>query len=490
MDFGSNALWREMLNAPILPGHAPSYELCKLLYTSHPLGAKIARMPVDMAMGEERIIRIDAALDDEPAKEFKRHWGFIGCDDIIAQLGTKARVYGAAVVVFGAVNPKTNERIPPDQDIPLHLLHELDIYFNVVDPLNTAGSITFQQDPNDPSFLKPPAAVTINGTTYKKGRFLVLMNEEPEYLDYESSAFGYSGRSSFRRCVYPLRSYLEAQIANNQVAHKAGVLIAKLKQPTSIANRAMQVFSTEKAEKLRLATNENAITIGHDEDVSTLNLMNVDNSLRGVRQHILEDIAAAATMPAQILKAETLAQGFGEGKEDAKQIAQYVTRIRRWLKSIYNYCDVVTMRRAWNPGFIAAMRDKHPKEYGTKSDETIFREWRDSFSSVFPSEQGGENAFDILEKKYHLMLDTARLLHPMVQENTAASAELLAFIQTNINNLGEDLFAGSLNIDIKAMMHNPSPPPPGGQTPPTSPGAAVPPRAGQVAAGLEKLPQD
>ncbi|MXV43475.1 DUF1073 domain-containing protein [Saccharibacter sp. 17.LH.SD] len=453
-DFGDNALWRELFNTQLLPGHAPSYELCKLLYTSHPLGAKIARMPVDMAMGEERKIRVGDALDDEPAKEFKRHWGFIGCDDIIAQLGTKARVYGVAVMVFGAVDPKTNKRIPPDQDIPFNRLHELDIYFNVVDPLNTAGSLVFQQDPNDPSFLKAPAAVTVNGTTYKKGRFLILMNEEPEYLDYESSAYGYSGRSSFRRCVYPMRSYLESQIANNQVARKAGVLIAKLKQPTSIANRAMQVFSTEKAEKLRISANENVITIGHDEDVATLNLMNVDSSLSGVRQHILEDIAAGATMPAQILKAETLAQGFGEGTEDAKQIAQYVSRVRRWLKMIYGFCDAVAMRRAWSPDFIAAMREKYPKEYGNKSNETIFREWRNSFTPTWPSESTDES-FDVTEKKYRIILETARVLAPLVQSSPRDIGGLVEFVQRNIENTGEEIFSGELNIDTQRIASLP-----------------------------------
>lgn len=455
-DYGANSLWRVIMEENILPGHAPSYELCKLLYTSHPLGAKIAHMPIEMALGEERDIRVDAAVDDEPAKEFIHQWEIHGCDDIIARVGTKARIYGFAAMVFGAVDPVTGEPIPADKPIPLNRLHELDVYFNVVDPLNTAGSVTLCQNPNDPDFLKSPAALSVNGTTYTKGRFVTLMNEGPEYLDYESSAYGYSGRSSFRRCVYPLRSYLETQIANNQVAHKAGVLIAKIKQASSTANRMMQVFSTLKAEKLRISGNENVITIGESEDVSSLNLQNVDSSLHGVRQSILEDIAAAASMPAQILKAETLAQGFGEGTEDAKQIAQYVTRLRRWLRPVYGFCDAVTMRRAWNPAFIRSVKGKNPEEYGDKSEETIFREWRDSFTAQWPADNRDVEAFEMTEKRFRILLDTAQILYPAVQNDPASMAGLLEFVQTNINNTGETLFAGELNIDTDAIHAMPA----------------------------------
>lgn len=450
-DYGRNALWKAMMGEDILPGHAPGYEMCKLIYTSHPLGAKIAGMPVDMALGEAREIRVDAAPDDEPAREFLRHWEYNGCDEVIAQLGTKARVYGLAALIFGAVDPATGDPIPTDQPLPLERLHQLDIYFNVVDPLNAAGSLVMEQDPNSPDFLKPPSAVTVGGRTYCKGRFVILQNEGPEYLDYEGSTYGYSGRSSFRRCIYPLRSYLETQVANNQVAHKAGVLIAKIKQASSTANRMMQVFSTLKAERLKISGNENVITIDKDEDISSLNLMNVDGSLSGVRQSIIEDIAAAATMPAQILKSQTLAQGFGEGTEDAKQIAQYIAGRRRWLRSAYGFCDTVTMRRAWNPGFIMAMREKHPEEYADKSDETIFREWRDSFTARWSSENSDTEAFETTEKKYRIILDTARLLYPMVQNSPEGMASLLEFVQTNINNTGSDLFAGELDIDTDAI---------------------------------------
>lgn len=453
--FGPNSLWRTIMDENILPGHAPSYELCKLLYTSHPLGGKIAHMPVEMALGEARTIRVDSAPDDEAAKEFLHHWAYNGCDDVIAKIGTKARIYGLAAMVFGAVDPATGKPIPTDEPVPFNRLHELDIYFNVVDPLNTAGSVTLNQDPNDPDFLKAAASLAVNGRPYCKGRFVALMNEGPEYLDYEGSAYGYSGRSSFRRCVYPLRSYLETQVANNQVAHKAGVIIAKIKQASSTANQMMKVFSSRKAETLKFSSNENVITIDKDEEITSLNLQNVDGSLHGVRQSILEDIAAAATMPAQILKAETLAQGFGEGTEDAKQIAQYVARMRRWLKPVYDFCDAVTMRRAWNPAFIRTMKEKNPEEYGNKSEETIFREWQASFVAQWPSENNDAEQSDAIEKNYRILLDTARILMPMVQNYPDGMAELLEFMQTNINNTDNQLFAGELNIDTDAIRAMP-----------------------------------
>ena len=451
---GSNSLWHALMYEDILPGHMPSYILCKLIFTSHPLGAKIAHWPVEMALSETREIRVDAAADDEPAKEFMRQWAANGCDDVIAQVGTKARIYGMSAMVFGAVDPQRGdggEVIDPEEDIPLNRLHELDIYFNVVDPLNTGGSLTLDQNPNNPDFLKSPGSLRVNGQKYGKGRFVVLMNEGPEYLDFENSTLGYTGRSAFRRCVYPLRSYLETQVANNQVAHKAGVLIAKIKNTSSVANRAMQMFSNIKAETLRIMGNENVLTIGTEESIESLNLMNVDGSLAGVRRSIIEDIAAAATMPAQILNSQTLAQGFGEGTEDAKQIANYIRGRRRWLKPVYDFCDVVTMRRAWTPAYIRSMKQRDPEQYGTKSEETIFQEWRDSFSAQWPSENEDSEAFEVTEKRMGILLDTIKVILSAAQGSPDAVAGALEYLQDNINNTGKNLFSGELNLDTDSI---------------------------------------
>lgn len=442
---GSNALWDTLMGDTILPGFAPSYELCKLLYTDHPLGAKIARLPIDMAMSEQRHIRVDSAPDDEPAREFAKHWDALGCDQIIQQVASWARVYGMAVLGFGAIDPHTGTPIASDAPIDPHALPDLELYFNVWDPLNTAGSLVLNQDPNQPSYLKTPPSVTINGQNYRQGRFVVLMNEDPVYLDYESSAYGYSGRSCFKRCVYPLRSYLQGQVANSLVAQKSGLVVAKVHQPGSVASRAMKLFTEDKADMLRMSHNGEVLTIGQNDTIESLNLLNVDQSLHGSRQNIIEDIAAAAGMPSQLLNSQTLAQGFGEGTEDAKMIAQYIRGRRQWMAPLYQFCDQIVMRRAWNSGFISAMRDNHPDRYGTLSDEAIFRDWKNSFSARWPSEQAETEAFDVATKRFSLILDTLRTTAPLLDDTPAAKRSLLSLLEHSINSTPE-LFDGEVTL--------------------------------------------
>lgn len=442
---GSNALWETLMGDHILPGFAPSYELCKLLYTDHPLGAKIARLPIDMAMSEPRHVRIENAPDDEAAHEFTKHWNELGCDQIIQQVASWARVYGMAVLGFGATNPKTGTIIPSDAPIDAQDIPDLDLYFNVWDPLNTAGSLVLNQDPNQPNYMKTPSSVTINGQSYRQGRFVVLMNEDPVYLDYESSAYGYSGRSCFKRCIYPLRSYMQGQVANSLVAQKAGLVVAKVQQPGSVASRAMKIFTEDKADMLRLSQNGEVLTIGQNDTIESLNLLNVDKSLHSSRQNIIEDIAAAAGMPSQLLNSQTLAQGFGEGTEDAKMIAQYIRGRRQWMAPVYQFCDQIVMRRAWNSGFINAMRDKHPESYGSLSDEAIFRDWKNSFSAHWPSEEAESNTLDLTAKRFSLILDTIRTTAPLLQDNPNGKDALLNMLEQSINS-SSGVFDGKVNL--------------------------------------------
>ncbi|KGC14621.1 hypothetical protein DM48_362 [Burkholderia gladioli] len=38
----------------IVPGSEPSYQLCKTIYVSHPLGGKIVDQPIKLAMSQKR----------------------------------------------------------------------------------------------------------------------------------------------------------------------------------------------------------------------------------------------------------------------------------------------------------------------------------------------------------------------------------------------------------------------------------------------------
>ena len=74
------------------------------------------------------------------------------------------------------------------------------------------------------------------------------------------------------------------------------------------------------------------------------------------RKNILENIALSSDMPAKLLNNETFAEGFGEGTEDAKVVAQYIDRIRTKMQPLYDFFDRIVMYRAWNPDFYKTMK--------------------------------------------------------------------------------------------------------------------------------------
>ncbi|MCV5526602.1 hypothetical protein OFN18_31525, partial [Escherichia coli] len=79
------------------------------------------------------------------------------------------------------------------------------------------------------------------------------------------------------------------------------------------------------------------LQIGANDSIESIDLSNLEKPLDSSRNHILENIAAAADMPAIILNSETFAQGFGEGTEDARSVAVYIDNIREWLEPLYDY---------------------------------------------------------------------------------------------------------------------------------------------------------
>lgn len=427
----------------ITPGSSPSYELCKSIYTDHVLGAKIAGGPIEMAMNEARNIEIGNGPESRIKEKFLEEWDALGCDATIKSVGTLSRVYGVTSVVLVAAGKPSDEAIKPEE------LHKLKIAFNVLDPLNTAGSLVLNQDSNAIDFLKPTGTITAAGQPYHRSRAVVLLNEAPVFLDYSQSAFGYVGRSVYQRILYPLKSFLSTMQANDMVAKKAGLLYAKLEQPTSIANNLISKAFGQKRQLLKEGGNGDVISISINEEIGSIPLMNVDASLASSRQNIIEDIAAGAPMPSMLISSQAFAQSRGDGTEDAKAVAQYIDGIRGWLKPLYDYFDVICMYRAWSPEFYEAIQNEFPDYQGVPF-ERAFLEWRNSFLASWPSflkETESEQAQAekvMLEAVVGLYRELAGNLDP---DN---KAKLTEWVQDNINTKRK-LFAAPLELDFEAL---------------------------------------
>jgi len=368
------------------PGADPGYEACKTIYAYHPLGARIVDGPLHMAMSQRRTIEIPDAPEADLVKAFDKEWkriGKIGADNIIFRVAQLSQIYGIATLGVNFTTPG-GEKAPTNEPLPLDKLHELDLYFNIFDPLNTAGSLVLNQDPTAVDFMHP-TQVSISGQSWSSTKTLVMMHEQPIWIEWSNSGFGFVGRSVYQRAFYPLKSFAISMIADQKVQEKLALLVYKAKSPGSIIDKVGQAFKSMQRTAIKGATNANVLQIGETEDLASLNFEHVHSAGEYSRGNILKNIATASGRPAQFLTQETLAEGFGEGSEDAKQIARFIDMLRIEMNPAYEFMDNIVMRRAWSPDFYKGIQKKYPERYGKLSYTAALHEWIDSFSPSWPN---------------------------------------------------------------------------------------------------------
>jgi len=424
-------------------GSKASYELCKLIYSYHPLGAKLVDVPVQLAQSQGRVINIPGSPEDRVRKAFTDEWERLDCDKIIANVVRLARIYGISSVAL---------MIPgedPSKPLDFATLASKKMTFNVFDPLNTAGSLVLNQNPNDPAFLKP-ITIRVQGQVYHFSRSVIYQNEDPIYLDYTTSAWGYVGRSVYQRALFPLKSFLQSMITDDLVTKKAGVIIAKLKSPGSIINNVMQNIAGIKRSLLKEAVVGNVMNIGIDENIESMNLQNIDTSARSARKNILENIAAAAGMPAKLVNSETLAVAFAEGEEDAKAIARFIDKLRESMQPLYNFFNRVVQFRAWNTEFYKTVQDDFPEEYGKKTFNQAYTEWQNHFICTWPSllTEPDSEKIKVANVKLRAIISMVQMFGEMCDPDN--KTKLIEWAADNTNDM-KVLFPHPLLIDAQAM---------------------------------------
>ena len=445
-----SSLQQMLMTDEIVPGSDPSYQVCKTIYAYHPLGKKMVDSPIAIAQSQTRQISISNAPQDRVREAFEKEWFRIHANEYIAQVSGIARIYGVGSIVVGA------EGIDPDKEIPPDKMADVSLYFNILDPLNTAGSLVLNQDPNAPDFQKH-TIITAAGKPYHRSRAIVLMNERPIYIEYTTSAFGYVGRSVYQRALFPLKSFVNTMIADDMVARKIGVIIAKLKAPGSIIDNAMQRLAGVKRQILKDAETNNVMSIDIAEDISSLNLQNVDGAGGFARGNILKNIATAADMPAKLIENETFAAGFGEGTEDAKNVVRYIEGIREWMNPVYKFFDDIVMRRAWNEDFYATIQSDFP-EYEDISYNDAFYRWKNSFNAEWPSLLKDPDSESKLEEvRQKSVMSMMEILIPHMDPDNRSR-----LIEWAVETAGENkiLFPQPLILDYEALKDFEPPQPP------------------------------
>ena len=436
---------RSILRAgEIEPGDTPSYQLCKTLYISHPLGAKMAESPIRLAQSVEREVTVSRSPEKAVVEAFGDEWRKLQATRVIMNVKTQARIYGLASVAI------IEEGADSSQPVKLENLWKSNVTFNILDPLNTSGLIV-NQDPNSPFFQKQNGDVTVQGKVYHRSRTCLTMNEESIYIAWTDSAFAYAGRSVYQRALFPLKSFVWTMIADEMVARKAGIIVARIVSPGSIVDRMMKYFAGVKRALLKQAETDNVLTIGVDESIESINLRNVNDAMQGSRENIIKNIATAADMPAKMLTQEAFVEGFGEGTEDAKAVAAYVDRIRIEMQELYDWFDVICMYRAWSPEFYETIQARFPEEYEGKDYNTAFYEWKNSFRAEWPSllkEPPSEMA-KVDDIRAQRVLNAVQVLAPLMDpENQAA---VLEWAVDQLNSMENLLTGPQLRFDAEAL---------------------------------------
>ncbi|ENS0146379.1 TPA: anti-CBASS protein Acb1 family protein [Klebsiella pneumoniae] len=432
----------------IQPGMSAGYQTCKTIYLFHPLGGKMVDRPIKMAMNESRTVHISQAygIEQRLRDAFEREWKALGADKHIANAARISRIYGVSAIAMLVDNQE------PSTAVDYRTLYKHNVTFNILDPLNTAGSIVLNQDPNAQDFQKVDG-IRVAGKPYHKSRCVVQQNEDPIYLAYNSAAFGFTGRSVYQRALFPLKSFIQTMRTDDMVSVKGGLLVTKIQGPSSVVNNMMQKLSGIKRMMLKRGKTGEVLQIGANDSIESIDLSNLEKPLDSSRNHILENIAAAADMPAIILNSETFAQGFGEGTEDARSVAVYIDNIREWLEPLYDYFIRICQYRAWSIEFFTSLRADFPELKNTYN--LYFSSWINNFEYRWPSslKEPESEKVKVDEIRFKAIVSMLEVLLPQVNTDDENRALLIEWAQTNAN-ANESLFPQRLDLDIDSLKAN------------------------------------
>lgn len=438
----TSALYNLLQAEEIQPGDDASYQLCKTIYAYHPLGGKLVDFPIAMAQSAQRRIAVPKGPEERLVEAFNKEWAAINADKVIADLCSTSRRYGVASVALIV------DGVPTDRPVDYRQLSDAKLGFNVLDPLNTAGSLVLDQNPNAIDFMKVKDIV-VQGKTYHRSRTVTLLNEAPIYIEYTNSAFGYVGRSVYQRALFPLKTFVSTMITDDMIVTKAGVLVAKMKQQSSAIDQVMSFIQGQKRQVLKEARTGNVISIGEDEFIESIDLKNLEAPYTLARTNVIENIASASGTPAKIILAETFAEGFGEGTEDAKHIAQYISRMREWMEPAYAFFTKIVQYRAWNAEFYKTLQNDFPDLKGVGYTKAFY-DWCNSFAAEWPSllEEPESEKVKVADVQLKAVIAMLEVLMPSVDPTNKSL--LIQWACDNFNSL-KLLFTSPLTLDFEQL---------------------------------------
>lgn len=446
VDGGANSPLMQMLMAPAIePGSEPSYQICKVLYTHHPLGAILADAPITRAQSQERVIKVPGLAESRLIERYWKVWKDIGKEGatvVIHDVMSRSRMYGISSLGVGEIGEELSDLAKP---FDVKMIAKANLFFNVLDPLNTSGSLVLNQNPNSSAFLKPEGDVNVQGVSWHPSRMSVKMNERPLYISWSNPAFGFSGRSVYQRALFLLKSYIQTTITDDMISKKAGLLVAKMKTPGAIIDSLMQTMFGWKRGQLKSGNTGMVLSIGVGEEIETLNFTNLEGPYKLARENILKNIASATGMPASIIAQESLVEGMGEGTEDFKKEVQYLNYIRKDMEPIYAFVDRIVMRKAWTPEFFETLKVDYSELRNTEFETWLFNSMQ-AFTVEWPNlnEEPDSEKSKMEDVQMKSAIALAEVMMPEL--DPINKVRVLTWLAENCNER-EALFASKLVLD-------------------------------------------
>lgn len=440
------AAWQEILDAQTL-----DHNTARQIQMSHPLASRLCRYGISMAISTGFKYHFPNA-PQEAIDRFVKAQNDFSVDNKIVQLHMLKKVYGVASLVVGQIGKDT---ITPLDYRALSEGSDNKLFFNVLEPLITAGSLVGSLDPNSSKFLNP-TIVTANGRRYHSSRCFVAQNEEEqaEWLEYQSTGYGFLARSVFYRSFPLLKQYLRLKIAEVKLATKLAVLVIKTENTGNVLDRFMEKINIIKKAKVTNANVFEDLIIGREDDVKSMDLKDAQGMLEELRKNCLIDIATSAgNMPASLLRNESLAAGSGDGTHDKEKEDLYFIETQKSMKESYAFVDDIVMRAVWTRGFVEWLKATQPR-YAKYSYEFLIQYWSQGYVREFlpPFAESPLELMQQAEKKQGLMNSLVGALGqlamlPIGPQNKSAVADWLA---NNLNDM--QILPNDLELDIDEII--------------------------------------
>ena len=292
-----------------------------------------------------------------------------------------AFVYGAAGIGLVVNNEDPNK--PIDTGWFSQQL-ENGYAISTFDSLITAGSFTANIDPNSVEFQKV-LDFSVNGKKYHYSRCKVVFNplEDPNYLQWESTAYGFVSASIIKRALPALQDYLLNKIAKRKLLKKVASFVHKQDAKSTVYDKITEYVAKIKRSKVEDLTSGEAVIIGTEESIESFNLSNHQQVMQFLSDDNMDDIANATGWQASYLKHAMLSTGMADGSNDAAQIDKMLYGVQNFTKPIFEWIDDILFYVAWTDSFIDSIALQYPDIYRGKTINQIRTLWRTGYERVF-----------------------------------------------------------------------------------------------------------